>query len=343
VRVAWLPGAGLALAGCLSATPPAPVDDDALPQGCGDGQPDDGEVCDDGDDDDGDRCARCQAARCGDGFVHRGVEQCDGEATCTSGCVRCEGGDAQYHAAGGSCFLRQDAAGDFDAAGEGCAAVGAYLAEFDDEEEQQEVVTPLVPMTGRTWIGLRYRFGAWEWGIREGLTYASWAPGEPTLMEGGSTAVAIDRDAAWWSAPFAEGHARLCRRDGDGWAVDPATGRAYRVFTLNLTWFAANARCAEDGGHLATIASEAENTAVQAVAGDDLVDTDGVWIGASDRSIEGTFEWVTGEPFATDAWASGEPNDTAGGVAGADCVRLRFGAWEDTACDGTRGFLCEID
>ncbi len=45
---------------------------------CGDGQPDEGEECDDGNLDDNDACSTtCNAARCGDGEVWIGEEECD--------------------------------------------------------------------------------------------------------------------------------------------------------------------------------------------------------------------------------------------------------------------------
>jgi cysteine-rich repeat protein len=60
---------------------------------CGDGMLDPGEGCDDGNGDDSDDCpSTCQAASCGDGFVHEGVEECDDSNTddfdeCLSDCT----------------------------------------------------------------------------------------------------------------------------------------------------------------------------------------------------------------------------------------------------------------
>lgn len=65
---------------------------------CGNGDTDPGEVCDDGDDDNTDEClSTCRAATCGDGYVHTGVEDCDGtEESCLTSCgtmgiLVCEG------------------------------------------------------------------------------------------------------------------------------------------------------------------------------------------------------------------------------------------------------------
>merc|ERR1719232_1914352 len=47
---------------------------------CGDGLVDEdvGEECDDGNNLADDTCINCRHAVCGDGFIHKGVEECDG-------------------------------------------------------------------------------------------------------------------------------------------------------------------------------------------------------------------------------------------------------------------------
>jgi hypothetical protein len=61
-------------------------------------------------------------------------------------------------------------------------------------------------------------------------------------------------------------------------------------------------------GHLATITSFNENQVVGSLRGANN-DLRG-WIGLTDAAVEGTFQWVTGEPFGFSAWnvANGEPN-----------------------------------
>lgn len=73
-------------------------------------------------------------------------------------------------------------------------------------------------------------------------------------------------------------------------------------------------------GHLVTITSSAESsfleTTFSPLVGDPvLTSVPGVlaWIGLSDTATEGTYEWVTGEPFSFANWAPGEPNNFVGG------------------------------
>jgi len=58
-------------------------------EGCGDGASDSGEECDDGNASDRDACTTsCKRARCGDGFLHIGVESCDdGNAADDDACL----------------------------------------------------------------------------------------------------------------------------------------------------------------------------------------------------------------------------------------------------------------
>jgi cysteine-rich repeat protein len=105
---------------------------------CGDGEVDPGEECDDGDGDDTDDCpSTCAAAKCGDGFVHAGLEACDdGNAIdadgCRNSCVAATCSDKQKNGdetdvdcGGGSCPACGDGLGcveDADCAGGVCEA-----------------------------------------------------------------------------------------------------------------------------------------------------------------------------------------------------------------------------
>lgn len=83
--------------------------------------------------------------------------------------------------------------------------------------------------------------------------------------------------------------------------------------SAQASWTSASAAVAAMGGgwRLATITSAGENTFVETtVLGAGAANRSHYWIGATDAAVEGTFAWVTGEPFGFTDWGSGEPNDS---------------------------------
>ena len=83
----------------------------------------------------------------------------------------------------------------------------------------------------------------------------------------------------------------------------------YTVIQGMQTWTDAKAYCEAQGGHLATAVNQAEYD--QIVAKANATGCLVLWLGAQ-RSSDGTFQWVTGEEFAYNAWAPGEPNNDGG-------------------------------
>lgn len=124
-----------------------------------------------------------------------------------------------------------------------------------------------------------------------------------------------------------------------GSAYQPADGLTskYRHSVIDHDWFAAEADCEADGGHLVVIDSELENNFVLA----QLEAQRPLWIGLTDHLVEGTMVWVTGEPLAFERFTAPEPND----VNGEDCAQILFeGDWNDVGCrEGAIEYLCECD
>ncbi len=98
----------------------------------------------------------------------------------------------------------------------------------------------------------------------------------------------------------------------------------------DATWDAAKRAAERLGGHLATIASQSENSqAYQLVAADDSLwyidpynNGIGPWIGgyqpAGSPEPGGGWRWVTGEAFNYTNWAPGEPNNSGDAGESAD-------------------------
>ena len=81
----------------------------------------------------------------------------------------------------------------------------------------------------------------------------------------------------------------------------------YEIIPWTTGWYTAKADAEARGGHLATITSEEEwNTICQLFSPEELK---GTWLGATDAKSEGTWQWVTGEPFTYARWSAGEPNN----------------------------------
>jgi hypothetical protein len=75
----------------------------------------------------------------------------------------------------------------------------------------------------------------------------------------------------------------------------------------SFTWAEAKADAESRGGHLLTITSALENTALSVV--NPGIGNSGGWIGLSDQFIEGQFRWVTGEMSSFTNFASGHPDN----------------------------------
>lgn len=109
--------------------------------------------------------------------------------------------------------------------------------------------------------------------------------------------------------------------------------------SAQVSWTAASAAVAAMGGgwHLATITTAAENTFVETtVLGAGAADRSHYWIGATDAAVEGTFAWVTGEPFSFADWGGGEPNNLGNEDYLAYDYRAGIGwVWNDAPNDMT--------
>ena len=76
-------------------------------------------------------------------------------------------------------------------------------------------------------------------------------------------------------------------------------GHKYELYNESMTWESAKLFCEKKGGHLVTISDEKENEFVNGMRCRNL-STDyqqSIWLGGSDTANEGTWSWITGEPF----------------------------------------------
>lgn len=83
--------------------------------------------------------------------------------------------------------------------------------------------------------------------------------------------------------------------------------RYYKVFRSAVTWEEAYANCSRMKGRLVVIRSKTQNEFVTRIARD--AGQAEVWIGASDKEIEGQWKWHTGEKIAYSNWHTWRPGD----------------------------------
>jgi hypothetical protein len=135
-------------------------------------------------------------------------------------------------------------------------------------------------------------------------------------------------------------------------------GHRYQFVPGQVTWEEAKTKAEAMGGHLATFTSKEEWEAVM----NGLIVKQAVgrcWLGAR-RSADGSWAWITGEPWSFTAWAidkSGAPNPSGISAGGLPEELLEFttlnvfappGGWNDVSSKAkgnlpNQGFLVEWD
>lgn len=112
-----------------------------------------------------------------------------------------------------------------------------------------------------------------------------------------------------------------------GDVTDKSTGVRYVAVTAT-TWSAAEAFAGSLGAHLVSIGSQSEQDFVHGNFGN-LGGVDRrIWIGFSDQSVEGSFEWSDGTPAKYTNWNGGEPNNSGGVEDYAEMLGSN-GRWND--------------
>ncbi|MGE5342587.1 MAG: lectin-like protein [Candidatus Omnitrophota bacterium] len=96
--------------------------------------------------------------------------------------------------------------------------------------------------------------------------------------------------------------------------LNPANGHTYQRIDALFSWHEAKSYCERLGGYLATMTSWDEDVFISS----NLVNTTASWIkycwlGGTDEEREGTWKWITGEPWGYTHWLPGQPDNCCGG------------------------------
>lgn len=128
-------------------------------------------------------------------------------------------------------------------------------------------------------------------------------------------------------------------------------GHSYALYESGLSWSEAKSFCEEQGGHLVSITSRAEQKAIA-----DLLKSGSkkfYWVGGyKPKAKSASFVWVTGEKFSYTDWNTGCPSDSNMGNKNSTMVYKSTGRWADENGDKPSGkasnlerygFICEWD
>ncbi|MEN9502846.1 MAG: hypothetical protein RI964_2131 [Pseudomonadota bacterium] len=123
--------------------------------------------------------------------------------------------------------------------------------------------------------------------------------------------------------------------------INPENNHAYQRFDTALNWHDAQTACTAKAAHLASITSANENSWIQTNLYSIAVPA--AWIGGSDETTEGFWEWTTHEAWGYSNWNTGEPNNTAGNENVTEMWMAAGGVWNDLNADTTHSYICEWD
>lgn len=122
-----------------------------------------------------------------------------------------------------------------------------------------------------------------------------------------------------------------------------SNGHFYQRFERNFTWEESKAYCEGLSAHLVTITSAEEQTFIDnSLLSQSISYSFNYYhIGGSDAAQEGTWKWVTGEPWVYGNWDSGQPSNGSG--ENYLIINDYYGDWSDSAASGSniKGFICE--
>lgn len=269
-----------------------------------------------------------------------------------------------------------------------CENLGGHLATITSQTEQDFIEGMIANQDKNNyWLGgtNASQSGQWEWITGEPFEYTNWDSGQPDnansdhylqiyrLSNPHAEEFYGSSLAGKWNDLHHSAYVNefesdfftldtiglVCEwepgyQDNAALTADDAVyfgGNKYKTFDIDMTWHEAKEYCESLGGHLATITSQAEQDFINELIGP--LSKDIYWLGGTDESQEGQWEWVTSEQFTYSNWNEGQPDNYDGHehylhVYGS--LQGSTGRWNDLHNNGTgffliytSGFICEWD
>lgn len=263
-----------------------------------------------------------------------------------------------------------------------CASYVGSLATEHSLQDQANIAA-IMPGVSFAWIGLRKdalssQFVWADDGTVAGLT--NWLPGEPNHVGSGEDCVQVvgaaykDFSGAWNDNDCSKRMDCICQKNakpvsvasttapngnqgiqtwsprcGPGWLLSDTLSSCYQLVSGTVVpWSAARGQCQGQGGDLVSITHAREQAQIEAMITNALASAStagsGVWIGASDYSQEGGWEWSDAGPFRYLHWSDGQPDDSGVNGGEQDCVVVVPAdsmRWDDRDCGELHNYLCK--
>eukprot|EP00057_Strongylocentrotus_purpuratus_P027654 XP_011682128.1 PREDICTED: macrophage mannose receptor 1 isoform X1 [Strongylocentrotus purpuratus] len=267
---------------------------------------------------------------------------------------------------GDSCFYFDRTARYYKDADTNCQTLGGFLTSIHSQTEQNFLSMRARMGGAYLWIGFHdYNTeNVFAWADGSEVDFYNWATGQPDNWKSKEDAVHMrsnELDAGKWNDIDGDVSklASVCKkpskagtivippviptpvfdpRCGNGWDYD-VTGQNCYLFRYSdyMSWADAREYCQVQGGDLASIASKEEQTYMNGRLSS--IEND-MWIGGTDFTNEGGWEWTDGSGFSYLNWAPNEPNNVGDSE---HCMEIftKTDTWNDNKCDIERGFICK--
>jgi len=231
--------------------------------------------------------------------------------------------------------------------------IGGHLATVGSVEEQNKIVE-LMSFGNKDlyWLGGTDSAteGVWSWIDGTPWNYTNWASGEPNnavYLDQKENYLQVYKNGVWNDLPkiayetSSVGFIVEIENYLNPIATNVYNKNTYMLFDYDMTWTEANEYCKLLGGHLATISDANEQTAIETLVSKSAWNL--YYLGATDKTTEGTWNWVDGTPWDYTNWNTGQPDDYQGAE---DYLQIYNSnkKWNDlnNYFSENTGFVCEI-
>ncbi|KAK7097065.1 lymphocyte antigen 75-like [Littorina saxatilis] len=266
------------------------------------------------------------------------------------------------------CFLFSEGQNSWDNASQICTAQGGHLAIVNDKYVQSFLRLTL-PDTGHAWIGLKMdrNDNKYYWPDHTEAIFTNYLPGKPDKADQGYYCIemavdnSLDSPGGWYDFNCSTPQDYICQKPAvqtgapspsptyawsvrcePGWRLNSLDDFCYLVMTdTPKTWEAASYDCQRRGADLLSISGPNEQLHIEAVLSTAYPQFQDLWIGASDSTHEGGWEWSDTSPFRYLHWHPGEPNDMNKGEDCAELVGHWNYQWNDRHCDDKLNYICK--